>query len=207
MITIGNTGVGKSSIIQLLSGKKVRVSSGGERGTSQVTTIESAYDENLCFIDTIGLQDGNQDKDWTDENLLKDTLKYIHAEGFRKIKVLFCVAGDTNTRLGIFAKPAEFIGNLKVDDRVKKGRYQRSSSSIWNSVLVIKKNGDGSLKDVSGVFDAAVKYGASNSFRNAEHVFGFKCVDWIDTEEDLMFKHVPKTEHEELNNIYNESVF
>ena len=43
MITIGNTGVGKSSLIQLLSGIDVKVSAGAKRGTSAISKIQHQY--------------------------------------------------------------------------------------------------------------------------------------------------------------------
>ena len=194
MITIGNTGVGKSSLIQLLSGIDVKVSAGAKRGTSAISKIQSKYDKNLYFIDTIGLQDYK--KDWTDETLLKRTLRYIHHERFRNIKILFCVAGDTDTRMGLFSKPAEFIGNLKVDDTMD---HNLTKLSIWDSVLVIKKRGNPLLDNVSGVFAAAMEHGASDGFKSHKHVFGFKCVDWYNVErDDPEFKYVPKEKHEEL---------
>ena len=289
MVTIGNTGVGKSSIIKLLSGKNVKISSKATRGTSEISTIKSKYCKNLYFVDTIGLQD--YEKSWTDEKLLRYTLQYIHSEGFRKIKILFCVAGDTDTRMGPFTRPAQFIGNLtiktdqdehgsanacnpteeekKIDhiphthtkpkicynpkhedlkyyddeedvmddvmghnvlvtdrgDHNRASRKQRKdihnnykslkiqmtddgdnhkASSIWDSVLVIKKRGKGTkrgVKDVSGVIDAAIKKGgAPKRIANYEdHAFGFTCTDWNFDAKQGLYKFLPKKNREELS--------
>ena len=156
---IGNTGTGKSSIIQLLSGHETRVCSGAQRGTNESSIIQSKYEDNIYFIDTIGLQDCDQD--WKDKKLLKKTLEYIHYQGLYRIKIILCVAGDTDTRKGLFVELSQFIGCLKVDNNDD----ENIKHNVWDSVLIIKK-GDKTgveldIDEFSGVMTAAMDNGAT----------------------------------------------
>ena len=108
----------------------------------------------------MGLQDWNPD--WTDSKLLKGTLKLVHFWGFTQIKIIFCVQGITKDRKGPFTRPAQFIGSLKVeeeampitdevsddeDDDDKEDEndddmdLEVEDGSIWESVLIIKREG------------------------------------------------------------------
>eukprot|EP01083_Nonionella_stella_P191120 707586_1 len=170
VLVIGNTGTGKSSIIGLLSGQKTSVSSGDKRGTDAPSTIQSNYNSNIYFIDTVGLQDSGIK--WKDPKLLKKTLKYIHYQRFRRIKIIICVSGETNTRKGLFGHLAQYVGKLSIDDETEISAFnptddeidEKDITNVWKSVLVIKKGTkkgiDQDIDDFSGVISAATDNGA-----------------------------------------------
>ena len=246
---IGNCGTGKSSLIGLLSGNFAKTCAGPKRGTSVVSTIKSAFEENVYFVDTVGLQDASAD--WTDPVLLRKTLQYVHHHGFKRVKIILTVSGDTKTRAGPFTRPAQFIGILKVTPKLAPnttsynvtdegdevhnaeegsnddGNYEnvhRPPSNptvvesdeeseddgddrnlcVWDSVLVIKKEGcPENVADVSGVMAAAMDNGATKHFSRDAHVFGFTCTEWQFDAEDLRYKFIPEEKRQELRHTCN----
>ena len=110
---------------------------------------------------------------------------------------MFCIAGDTNTRKGLFGKISQFIGSLRVeyldDEGAKieihnptvpedddKNDEEIISDNVWDSVLIIKKmaNKPENIVEFSGVMSCAVDYGATEDFKQKQHIFGFTCTDW-----------------------------
>eukprot|EP01083_Nonionella_stella_P021056 58387_1 len=201
VLVIGITGTGKSSIVGLLSGHQTKVSSGPKRGTDATSMIQSKYDENVYFIDTVGLQDSNIGSiDWADPKLLKKTLKYVHHMGVHKIKIILCVSGDTGTRAGPFQQMAHFIGGMQLHEEDLEeinvcqdnscnptDEFEMIEANIWNSVLIIKKGDQKGIvadiiDDMKGVISAARKEGAAESFEDESHIFGFTCTDWMDSQ-------------------------
>eukprot|EP01083_Nonionella_stella_P295113 1003020_1 len=214
VLVIGITGTGKSSIVGLLSGHQTKVSSGPQRGTDATSMVQSKYDQNLYFIDTVGLQDSNIGFiDWADPKLLKKTLKYVHHMGVRKIKIVLCVSGDTGTRMGPFKQMTHFIGGVQLHEEGLEDinvcqdnpsnptdEFEMIDANIWNSVLIIKKgNARGiypeDIDDMSGVISAAQEEGATESFQDTRHIFGFTCTDWMDS---LLYqRHIEKLQSDQ----------
>ena len=79
---------------------------------------------------------------------------------------------------------------------------------IWDSVLIVKKEGTPDVKDLSGVLAAAKKYKANKLqyFHSDKHVFGFNCTDWNGFDEDKhpYYKFLPKDNKEKLRIFYIE---
>ena len=224
VLVVGNTGTGKSSIISLLSGEKTKVEHGSNRGTDKTSTIQSKYDENIYFIDTVGLQD--QNLNWKDPKLLKQSLKYLHFERFYNIKVIFCIEGASG-REGLFAQIATFIGSLKVEDNEgvatsnptpyedeeeKSTDQEMKNLNVWNSCLIIKKGqitgiDPNNMREFSGVMAAAMKNGADDAFKDLCHTVAFTCTDWMEeAKESPVYRMLKEDQHEQLS-LSHASVF
>ena len=140
---VGNTGTGKTSIVKFLSGQDetvIKGTDGSERGSDETMTIQSKYNKNIHFIDTVtvGLQD--QDINWKDSELLKNTLKYLHCERLHQIKIIFCVTGDL--KIEDETQPGASMANMSniTDDPMEDEKQATEcANNVWESVLIIKK--------------------------------------------------------------------
>eukprot|EP01083_Nonionella_stella_P181314 649064_1 len=223
VLVIGITGTGKSSIVGLLSGHGTKVSSGSQRGTDTTSMFQSKYDKNLYFIDTVGLQDSNIGFiNWADPKLLKKTLQYVHHMGVHKIKIILCVSGDTGTRMGPFTQMTHFIGGMQLHEEGLEDinvcqsnssnstdEFEMIEANIWNSVLIIKKGTPGTIgidpegiDDMKGVISAARQGGATESFEDKRHIFGFTCTDWMDNQKYQSIMKVLKPDQYEENGYF-----
>ena len=231
ILVVGNTGTGKSSIISLLSGKKTKIEHGSTRGTDKTSTIQSKYDENIYFIDTIGLQD--QNLNWKDPELLKRSLQYLHYEQLHNIKIIFCIEG-ASAKQGLFTQIATFIGSLRVEKEFEDENVITSNPTliededekeestdqgmvndtlnVWNSCLIIKKGtkrgiDPEDMDEFEGVMAAAIKNGADDSFNNLCHTYAFTCTDWMEAAKgSKVYKKLDEDEYEEFSST-DSSVF
>ena len=56
------------------------------------------------------------------------------------------------------------------------------------------------LDDFSGIFSSAMSHGATKSFKNIKHLFGFSCTDWKPKiKESKSYKKCVEDEYEEFS--------
>ena len=126
-------------------------------------------------MDTQGTDDSDMKDD--DERILKNAFKKLYDNNIQNIKIIWIVSGDMDRKRGEFKKQAKFINCFINDDQRK--------CDIWQSCLIIHKKGkiQPSLKDVRGAIAAAMEFGSNFVYEDEEdqmeHLFGFKCIDWI----------------------------
>eukprot|EP01083_Nonionella_stella_P035465 96754_1 len=171
MLVIGTTGSGKSRTCQLLTGRDVPSGHGPESKTRHTTMYESTYDPNMRFVDTMGTQDSQ--KQYTDGEILKQSLQYLHKEKINISKVIWCLASGDQRRSTVALKDeAEFINGLKghITDEGKED----DALSVWDSVLIVKQ-GEGNM---TGPIQAAQSVEPAYNQDDA-HIFRYTCKEWL----------------------------
>ena len=197
VIVIGDNGVGKSSLIKLLTNyDKIETSSGTDACTKEIT-FYGLLEENVCYIDTRGTED--VDSKTNDEEILNDIQRKMHSYHGNKCKFIWIVspANRKNNHLKYQAEFIEKFGKNNCDDnddplekKKENGNKNENENKpddkkcdIWDSVLMIvsKPEEDESLTNtVQGTIDLATKYGCSqNHWKTGKNLFGFTNLSWL----------------------------
>eukprot|EP01083_Nonionella_stella_P142794 442469_1 len=81
--------------------------------------------------------------------------------------------------------------------------FEIIEANIWNSVLIIKKGEMGidpeDIDDMKGVISAAREEGATDSFEDKRHIFGFACTDWIDSQKNILIRLLNPDQYEKFS--------
>ncbi|ETO01610.1 hypothetical protein RFI_35830 [Reticulomyxa filosa] len=164
IILVGQTGVGKSSLIKAMTGVDVKISHDPKSGTTEVKFYK-INGKNIYYVDTKGTSDSTSNEE--SQITLKTAMQQCFFSGVRQFKVIWIVAEPTRST-NEFQKQAQFIHNLG-----KEGKY-----NVWDCCLIIVKDSPYNC-GAEGPVDAAKQYGAGGS-TISKNIFGAKCVDWIE---------------------------
>ena len=192
IIVIGDTGVGKSSLIKLLTNYNNIATSNKAQSCTMNTTFYGAIEVNVCFVDTRGTEDSDSKTD--DKEILNNIQQLMHDYNGSMCKIIWIVhaAERGNKHLRAQLSFIQELGNatkegMKNDDNINfdesksninepeskttesnidTGNNKKNNDfNIWNSVLMIvnKPKAHTSLKsEIKGIDFLAIEYGCSS---------------------------------------------
>jgi len=118
---VGSTGCGKSSLINTLTNKTVKVGNSKTSTTQKPAIFESNINSNIFLMDTVGFEDT---KCIPFKEILLQTSNLLYKQGSSKIKVIWCVKPD-DKHVPKLQEQAKFINSL--------------NKNIWKSVIIAVK--------------------------------------------------------------------
>ena len=226
IVVIGDTGVGKSSLVKLLTNdEKIEISKRSDPKSCTKETshyiMNSRYTETtmantkcqtmqLSYIyDTKGTQDSsNVSENKTDDTInhdhkvLNDTQKQIYQNNGNLLKIIWIVKNDCKASDNL-QNQAKFISKF---DNNYGCDGKRTDESIWDSVLLIvhePRDMYSLIECAQGAINASQDHGCQTEWVENKNIIGYTNIDWVSHEKRCKISSFYDTAQQKLAHYYN----